>query len=157
MMKSLVTKFYNNYAIIYVEHSPKLSYIKHYNIIHSSPGQLTSCIKLSITKTNTKQSNALKINAGVLKSYKFYYVEFTLTLLPSHSSFKRWYVVEPQYFSLEILGSVNQLSCKALSICAYTLTNINSCINTIIWPFKQNFLVSTCQNLYQYLLILVFW
>ena len=71
MMNSLLTKFYNNYAILYVEHSPKPSYIKHYNIICASHRQLTSCIKLSITKTNTKQSNALKINAGVLKSYKF--------------------------------------------------------------------------------------
>jgi len=41
MMNSLLTKFYNNYAIIYAQHFPKLSYMKHYNIIHVSHRQLT--------------------------------------------------------------------------------------------------------------------
>ena len=44
MMNSLLTKFYNNYAIIYVQHSPKPSYIKHYNIICVSHEQLTDII-----------------------------------------------------------------------------------------------------------------
>ena len=34
-MNSLLTKFYNNYAIIYVQYSSKLSYIEYYNIIHT--------------------------------------------------------------------------------------------------------------------------
>ena len=38
MMNSLLTKFYNNYAIIYVQNSPKLSYIKYYDTIHASHG-----------------------------------------------------------------------------------------------------------------------
>ena len=41
MMNSLLTKFYNRYAIIYTQHSPKQIYIKHYNIIRASHGQLT--------------------------------------------------------------------------------------------------------------------
>ena len=45
MMDSLLTKFYNKNAIIYVQHSPKMFYIKHYNIIHASNGQLTSIYK----------------------------------------------------------------------------------------------------------------
>ena len=36
MKNSLLTKLYNNYAIIYVKHSSKPSYIKHYNIMHPS-------------------------------------------------------------------------------------------------------------------------
>ena len=32
MMNSLLTKFYNKYAIIYVQHSSKKNYIKYYNI-----------------------------------------------------------------------------------------------------------------------------
>ena len=39
MMNSLLIKFYNKYAIIYVQHSPKKIYIKHYNIIRASHGQ----------------------------------------------------------------------------------------------------------------------
>ena len=35
MKNSLLTKLYNNYAIIYVKHSSKPSYIKHYNTIPS--------------------------------------------------------------------------------------------------------------------------
>ena len=42
MMNSLLKKFYNIYAIIYVQNSPKLSYIKYYNIIHALHWQLTS-------------------------------------------------------------------------------------------------------------------
>ena len=46
MMNSLLTKLYNNYAIIYIyiytQQSSKPSYIKYYNIIHVSHGQLTS-------------------------------------------------------------------------------------------------------------------
>ena len=42
MMNSLLRKFYNNYIIIYVQHSSKPSYIKYYNIIRASHGQLTS-------------------------------------------------------------------------------------------------------------------
>ena len=37
-MNSLLTKFYNNYIIIYVQHSLKLFYIKYYNIIRASYG-----------------------------------------------------------------------------------------------------------------------
>lgn len=40
MMNSLLTKFCNNYAIIFVQNSPKLSYINYYNI-HAFQGQLT--------------------------------------------------------------------------------------------------------------------
>ena len=43
-MNSLLSKFYNNYAIIYVQHSSKPFYIKHYNIIHVLHGQFTSFI-----------------------------------------------------------------------------------------------------------------
>jgi len=43
-MNSLLTKLYNNYDIIYVQHSPKSSYIKHYNLIRVSHWQLTSVI-----------------------------------------------------------------------------------------------------------------
>ena len=42
MMNSLLTKFYNKYAIIYVQCSPKKIYIEYYNIIRESHGQLTS-------------------------------------------------------------------------------------------------------------------
>ena len=45
MMNSLLTKFYYNYSIIYVQHSSKSSYIKYYNIIHASHGQFTSLDK----------------------------------------------------------------------------------------------------------------
>ena len=38
MMNSLLTKFYNDYAIIYVQNSPKPSYINYYNIIRTSHG-----------------------------------------------------------------------------------------------------------------------
>ena len=38
MMNSLLIKFYNNYAIIHIQYSPKSSYIKHYNIIHALHG-----------------------------------------------------------------------------------------------------------------------
>ena len=38
MMNSLQIKFYNNYAIIPTQHSPKPSYIKHYNIIRALHG-----------------------------------------------------------------------------------------------------------------------
>ena len=41
-MNSLLTKFYNKYAIIYVQHSPKINYIKYYNIIRALYRQLTS-------------------------------------------------------------------------------------------------------------------
>ena len=44
MINSLLTKFYNNYAIIYVQNSPKLFYIKHYNIIRTSHKQPSSCV-----------------------------------------------------------------------------------------------------------------
>ena len=44
-MNSLLTKFYYNYSIIYVQHSSKSSYIKHYNIIRASHRQLTSLDK----------------------------------------------------------------------------------------------------------------
>ena len=40
MMNSLLTKFYNKYAIIYVQHSSKKNYIKYYNIICSCTGWL---------------------------------------------------------------------------------------------------------------------
>ena len=36
MMNLLLIKFYNNYAIIHIQHSSKQSYIKHYNIIRAS-------------------------------------------------------------------------------------------------------------------------
>ena len=36
MMNLLLTKFYNNYAIIYVQYSLKLFYIKYYTIIRAS-------------------------------------------------------------------------------------------------------------------------
>ena len=42
MMNSLLTNFYNKNAIIYVQHSPKMFYIKHYNIIRALRRQLTS-------------------------------------------------------------------------------------------------------------------
>ena len=42
MMNSLLTKFYNKYAIIYVQCSPKKIYIEYYNIICESHEQLTS-------------------------------------------------------------------------------------------------------------------
>ena len=35
MMNSLEIKFYNNYTIILIHHSLKLSYIKYYNIIRA--------------------------------------------------------------------------------------------------------------------------
>ena len=35
MMNSLLIKFYNNYAIIQIQHSPKLFYIKSYKIIRA--------------------------------------------------------------------------------------------------------------------------
>ena len=42
MMNSFLTRFYNNYAIIYVQNSPNPSYIKYYyNIIRASHGQLS--------------------------------------------------------------------------------------------------------------------
>ena len=41
MMNSLLKKFYNNYAIIYVQYSPKSFYIKYYSIIRASHEQLT--------------------------------------------------------------------------------------------------------------------
>ena len=44
-MNSLLTKFYYNYSIIYVQHSSKSSYIIHYNIIRASQRQLTSLDK----------------------------------------------------------------------------------------------------------------
>ena len=34
MKNSLLKRLYNNYAIIYVKHSLKPSYIKHYNMMH---------------------------------------------------------------------------------------------------------------------------
>ena len=40
----ILSKFYNNYAIIYVQHSLKPSYIKHYNIIRVLHKQFTSFI-----------------------------------------------------------------------------------------------------------------
>ena len=40
--KKKKTNLFNNYAIIYVKPSSKPSYIKHYNIIRISHGQLTS-------------------------------------------------------------------------------------------------------------------
>ena len=36
MTNSFLIKFYDNYAIIHTQHSPKLFYIKYYNIIHTS-------------------------------------------------------------------------------------------------------------------------
>ena len=42
MMNSLLTKFYNKYAKIYIQNSPKKIYIKYYNIIYVLHGQLTS-------------------------------------------------------------------------------------------------------------------
>ena len=42
MMNSLLIKFYNNYAIIFLQYFPKLSYIKYYNIIHVLHKQLTN-------------------------------------------------------------------------------------------------------------------
>ena len=42
MMNSLLTNFYNKYAIIYVQHSPNKIYIKYYSIIHASYEKLTS-------------------------------------------------------------------------------------------------------------------
>ena len=50
MLNSLLTKFYNNYAIIYVQHSLEASYIKRYNIIRASHEQLTS-LYLYISKS----------------------------------------------------------------------------------------------------------
>ena len=38
MMNSLLIKFYNKYAIIHIQHSPKPNYIKYYNIIRVSHG-----------------------------------------------------------------------------------------------------------------------
>ena len=38
----ITNKFYNSYAIIYVQYSPKPSHIKYYNIIRASYGQFTS-------------------------------------------------------------------------------------------------------------------
>ena len=52
MMDPLLIKFYNNYAIIHIQHSPKPSYIKHYHIIHASHKQLTSWLQ---TKTRFDQ------------------------------------------------------------------------------------------------------
>ena len=34
----ITNKFYNNYAIIHIQHSLKPSYIKYYNIIHALHG-----------------------------------------------------------------------------------------------------------------------
>ena len=42
MMNSFLTKFYNKYAIICVQHFPKKIYIKYYNIIRALHLQLTS-------------------------------------------------------------------------------------------------------------------
>ena len=44
-MNLLLTKFYNKYAIIYVQHSQKKKKkksIEYYNIIHVSTGQLSN-------------------------------------------------------------------------------------------------------------------
>ena len=45
MMNSLLINFYNNYAIMHIQYSLKSSYIKHYNIIRTSHGKLTSLRK----------------------------------------------------------------------------------------------------------------
>ena len=45
MINSLLTKFYYSYSIIYVKYFSTSSYIKHYNIIRVSHGQLTSINK----------------------------------------------------------------------------------------------------------------
>ena len=45
MVNSLLKKFYNNYAIIFVQNYQKPSYTKIYNIIRASHGQLTSIYK----------------------------------------------------------------------------------------------------------------
>ena len=42
MMNSLLLKFYNNYTITQIQHSPKPFYIKHYNIICASHEELIS-------------------------------------------------------------------------------------------------------------------
>ena len=42
MINLLLIKFYNNYAIIHIQHISKPSYIKYYNIIHASYVKLTS-------------------------------------------------------------------------------------------------------------------
>ena len=42
MMNLLLTKFYNNYVIIYIQYSLKLFYIKYYIIIHALYKQLAN-------------------------------------------------------------------------------------------------------------------
>ena len=54
LINSLLTKFYYNYSIIYVQHSLKSFYIKHYNIIRASHGQLTSLDKPEDNVFHTK-------------------------------------------------------------------------------------------------------
>ena len=60
MMNSLLIKFYNNYTIIHIQHFPKPSYIKHYNIIRASHKLLTSCSQLTqLTLASSKLYNTI--------------------------------------------------------------------------------------------------
>ena len=70
MMNSLLTKFYNNFAIIYVQYSPKSSYIKYYNIIRASHGQLNSLKLKEQTKLSLPQLS-LQPNKFIVKSFLF--------------------------------------------------------------------------------------
>ena len=63
MINSLLTKFYNKYAIIYVQYSPKKFYINYYKIIHASHGNLLVLTKSHVlsTKLQVQTGNTLHI------------------------------------------------------------------------------------------------
>ena len=62
-INSLLTKFYNNYLIIYKQHSQKLSHIKFYNIIRASHEKLISFLK----HTNKDQNICLQFFQSYFK------------------------------------------------------------------------------------------
>ena len=81
MINSLLTKFYNNYAIIYVQNSPKLFYIKHYNIIHTSHEQPSSCVlKLQFQpfKSFKKKKANFPNNLKTMSFFNNYFIKIIL-------------------------------------------------------------------------------
>ena len=76
---SLLTKFNNNYTIIYIQYSLKSSYIKYYNIIRISHRQLTSINNDWGIKQNKTQNEMLKVDI------KFSIVLFDIFCFPFYS------------------------------------------------------------------------
>ena len=87
MINSLLTKFYNNFAIIYVQYSSKSSYIKHYNIICASHGQLNS-LKLK-SKQNCPYLNFLCNQIGSLLNHFYLFLIFLRNQIMEISFFER--------------------------------------------------------------------